>query len=373
MNRNINSILTPGVYSMIRIGTIFRHNTGSGGGGISTLMDNWIKEHIVFYYDVKKQDATNETLKQSAYLQDLSGKGRRMKLNNFLFAEMSGVGGYNDNFLKWNSPSPYGNVEKLSSSEVVIKSLLGVRKGVLYIDLRIKAVNIRCHITGITKEIEGKFVFQYNKRGNKHIILKDGDFEFDSESLSLGSENGWVGFTTLEVIDNCNITITQIPEYPGALVTDGVDDYGLVENLSSGVKMLFMTVNPLVIHKCMYDQRSNTASMFSVANIRDRVAYVMNLENTELDKKGRIYIDGVRNTSTLSQELLNIKQVITACVDSIDSTKTPFFFNTTLNGAGWYSKLAFYNSIAFDSIPTEADGFTEQELIDYVIDKYELK
>jgi hypothetical protein len=23
-----------------------------------------------------------------------------------------------------------------------------------------------------------------------------------------------------------------------------------------------MTVNPLVIHKCMYDQRSNTASMF---------------------------------------------------------------------------------------------------------------
>lgn len=52
MNRNINSILTPGVYSMIGIGTIFRHNTGSGGGGISTPMDNWIREHVVFYYDV---------------------------------------------------------------------------------------------------------------------------------------------------------------------------------------------------------------------------------------------------------------------------------------------------------------------------------
>lgn len=46
------------------------------------------------YYDVKKQGATNETLKLSAYLQDLSGKGRRMKLNNFLFDMMSGVDGY---------------------------------------------------------------------------------------------------------------------------------------------------------------------------------------------------------------------------------------------------------------------------------------
>ena len=88
---------------MIGIGTIFRHNTGSGGGGISTLMDNWIKEHIVFHYDVKKQGATNETLKESAYLQDLSGKGRRMKLTNFLFDMMSGVDGYkNEAFVKVN-------------------------------------------------------------------------------------------------------------------------------------------------------------------------------------------------------------------------------------------------------------------------------
>lgn len=28
---------------------------------------------------------------------------------------------------------------------------------------------------------------------------------------------------------------------------------------------------------------------------------------------------------------------------------------------------AFYNSLAFDSIPNESDGFTEQELIDYVL------
>lgn len=308
-----------------------------------------------------KSVPTNEILKVSGYLQDLSGRKRNMKLNNFLFAEMSGVGGYNDNFLKWNSPSPYGNVEKVSSSEVVIKSLLGVQKGVLYIDLSIKAVHIKCHITGITKEIEGKFVFQYNKRGNKHILLKDGDFEFDSESLSLGSENGWVGFTTLEVIDNCNITITQIPEYSGALVTDGVDDYGLVENLSSGVKMLFMTVNPMKIDTTLYDQRKVLGVAFSIYNRPDTIAY--NSSNPE----GSTYIDGELNESIRTNSLLDTKQVITIVNDtvSIDNTRAPFFFRNTSGDK--YAKMAFYNSISFDSIPTEADGFTEQELIDYVL------
>lgn len=351
----------------VRLNTIALNHIGEirSGGGASkpSPIPQWIREHVVFYYDVKKQGATNETLKESAYLQDLSGKGRRMKLNNFLFAEMSGVGGYNENFLKWNSPSAYGNVEKLSSSEVVIKSLLGVQKGVLYINLSVKAVHIKCHITGITKEIEGKFVFQYNKQGLKHIILKNGDFEFDSESLSLGSENGWTGFTTLEVIDNCNITITQIPEYPDALVTDGVDDYGLVENLSSGVKMLFATVNQMTLNKCLYDQRRDTAAYISLFNFNDKLAYVENFPTTI---ENIVYINGVRNTSILSQELLNVKHTVTAYSHTLNRVKTPFFFSTTLGGP-YYTKLAFYNSIAFDSIPTEADGFTEQELIDYVL------
>lgn len=353
----------------VRLNTIALNHIGEirSGGGASkpSPIPQWIREHVVFYYDVKKQGATNETLKESAYLQDLSGKGRRMKLNNFLFAEMSGVGGYNDNFLKWNSPSSYGNVEKVSSSEVVIKSLLGVKKGVLYIDLSIKAVNIRCHITGITKEIEGKFVFQYNKQGNKHIILKDGDFEFDSESLSLGSENGWVGFTTLEVIDNCNITITQIPEYPGAVVTDGVDDYGLVENLSSGVKMLFMTVNPIGDYnsrKDYYSQIKKYGDDFRVIAYPNDIAY--NHENPN----NVTYINGVLNKSIYPEELFDIKHTFTIVNNAVplSEDRTCVFFRYNLSG-DYYSRIAFYNSIAFDSIPTEADGFTEQELIDYVL------
>ena len=81
----------------VRLNTIALNHIGeirSGGGGSKpSPIPQWIREHVVFYYDVKKQGATNETLKESAYLQDLSGKGRRMKLNNFLFDMMSGVDG----------------------------------------------------------------------------------------------------------------------------------------------------------------------------------------------------------------------------------------------------------------------------------------
>lgn len=332
------------------------------------LMSNWINEHIVFQYDVKKQGATNETLKESAYLQDLSGKGRRMELNNFLFAEMSGVGGYNDNFSNWRTDSNNGVVKIESDSSIVIQSVKIEYRGALYQDGSKKAT-LKCNITGITEELKGKLVFRYtDAEGSKNITLENGYFEFNSSEYEGLSE--WYGFTSKQPIDNCNITITQIPEYPGALVTDGVDDYGLVENLSSGVKMLFMTVNPIGdnVGKSYYAQSGMNSPFWVYVKINS-IAY------NNLNPSGVTYIDGMLNKSIYCQELFNVKHTITIVNGTVDSTNTtkPVFFANEHHASVYFSRIAFYNSIAFDSIPTEADGFTEQELINYVIDKYELK
>lgn len=353
----------------VRLNTIALNHIGEirSGGGASkpSPIPQWIREHIVFYYDVKKQGATNETLKESAYLQDLSGKGRRMKLNNFLFAEMSGVGGYNDNFSNWRTDSNNGVVKIESDSSIVIQSVKIEYRGVLYQDSAKKAT-LKCNITGITEELKGKLIFRYtDAEGGKNITLENGYFELNSSEYE--GLSGWYGFTSKQPIDNCNITITQIPEYPGALVTDGVDDYGLVENLSSGVKMLFMTVNPIGnynINKMYYTQRNvNSANdPFSVFSIDVNIAY--NYRNAG----GETYINGTINESIKCNELFGRKHIITIKNDTVNSnnSRTPIYFS----GEGhtvYFSKLAFYNSIAFDSIPTEADGFTEQELIDYVL------
>lgn len=308
---------------------------------------------------------TNEILKANPYLQDHSGNNRPLKLNNFLFAAMSGVGGYTDNFNDWTINSKKATVKLESSSSVTIQAITQEHIGVVYKYENGKRTIIKVNITGITEEIKGKFAFGYaDVTGNHNIILENGYFEFDTDKYE--GIVGWYGFKSIAPINICNITIEQIPVYPNALVTDGVDDYGQIQNLQHGVKVLFVTINPFVDGKFIYDQRLNTTEpwLFAVFNDKGSIAY--NSRNSN----GKTYIDGTLNESTIVSALLNKKQIITIVNNDVtgDKTKTPVFFSNTDHNSGWISS-AFYNSIGFDSVPTKQnDGFTEQDLIDYVLE-----
>lgn len=354
-------------FNSVRLNTIALNHIGeirSGGGGSKpSPIPQWIREHVVFYYDVKKQGATNETLKESAYLQDLSGKGRRMKLNNFLFDMMSGVDGYkNESFetvpgntnIKWKHLSYY-SIQGKPTQKATDFGLYRVKNNAN------KFLYLKWNIEGI-QEGNKVYLAQYNNESTR-IELTNGVSDIALDTTN--SDNPGYGYVVI-ISDqpySTDITITQIPEYPGALVTDGVDDYGLVENLSSGVKMLFMTVNPMMLDRCLYDQRKNSSSIwaFAIVCFNETIAY--NSRNTD----GKTYINGVLNESQTSNEFQNKEQIITIVNSKVNETNSlpPNFFSVI--GGSLYMKCAFYNSIAFDSIPTEADGFTEQELIDYVL------
>lgn len=299
---------------------------------------------------------TNEILKANPYLQDHSGNNRPLKLNNFLFAAMSGVDGYNQNFLsnKWLINQNKGTVKIESSSSFVIQAIKLEHAGIVYRYTDNEKVIIKCNITGITEEIKGKFAFGYaDVTGTNNIILENGYFEFiTSEHEGLA---GWYGFKAMRPIDNCNIIVTQIPEYPGALVTDGVDDYGQVQNLQQGVKMLFMTANPLGLYKTWYAQDS-----FSIYGQPGITAY--NFRNTG----GVTYLDGILNEAEVSNNLLNKKQIVTIVNPTDGGNNSIMFFNSYGSS---YMNMAFYGSIGFDSVPTKQnDGFAEQDLIDYVLE-----
>lgn len=295
---------------------------------------------------------TNEILKANPYLQDFSGNNRPLKLNNFLFAGMSGVDGYNENFLnnKWLINQNKGTVKIESSSSFVIQAIKLEHVGIVYRYVDNEKVIIKCNITGITEEIKGKFAFGYaDVTGTNNIILENGYFEFiTSEHEGLA---GWYGFKAMVPIDNCNIIVTQIPEYPGALVTDGVDDYGVVENLQQGVKMLFMTANPLGLYKTWYAQDS-----FSIYGQPGITAY--NFRNTG----GVTYLDGILNEAEVSNNLLNKKQTVTIVNPTDGGNNSIIFFNSYGSS---YMNMAFYNSIGFDAVPE--GNVTLQRVINYVI------
>lgn len=316
---------------------------------------------------------TNEILKANPYLQDFSGNNRPLKLNNFLFAAMSGVGGYEMNYTDSALFITYlGGVRgdgTITDNTITINN---VKVSSVVIETRVSSPSkkYKVRVTGITSNETLRYVvYGDTSLGELATILfdmkKDGEYELPASTYSATYNMKWQVIAA-SYPHTCNITIEQIPSYPNALVTDGVDDYGQIQNLQQGVKVLFVTINPFIDGKFIYDQRLNTTEpwLFAVFNDKGSIAY--NSRNSN----GKTYIDGTLNESTIVSALLNKKQIITIVNNDVtgDKTKTPVFFSYTDHDSGWISS-AFYNSIGFDSVPTQqTDGFTEQDLIDYVLE-----
>lgn len=280
---------------------------------------------------------TNEILKVNPYLQDYSGNNRPLKLFNFLFAGMSGVGGYS-----------YFSESIIKTSSNWYESLYrGSNNG----------SPISFNIVGIT-ELNSK----NPQRGRIEIldtdaskviqtITSDGEYNSIIPSSTVNFSIRFGGGTQGEVVP-CNVVISPIPLYPNALVTDGADDYGQVQNLQQGVKMLFMTANPLGLYKTWYAQDS-----FSIYGQPGVTAY--NFRNTG----GVTYLDGILNEADIPNNLLNKKQTVTIVNPTDGGNNSIIFFNSYGSS---YMNMAFYNSIGFDAVPE--GNVTLQRVIDYVID-----
>lgn len=303
---------------------------------------------------------TNEILKANPYLQDHSGNNRPLKLNNFMFAAMSGVGGYD--IASTNILPDRANVTVTDNRIIHITKKLSTTDSMVNI---VPANSNPTHKFKITGLSDGRQVSLENRNGGFYTF-DNGEHEvtltYPEGTTSLYNAIGVTGSA-----GDMDVTIEFIPRYPNALVTDGVDDYGQIQNLQHGVKVLFTTINPFVDGKFIYDQRLNTTEpwLFAVFNDKGSIAY--NSRNSN----GKTYIDGTLNESTIVSALLNKKQIITIVNNDVtgDKTKTPIFFSNTDHNSGWISS-AFYNSFGFDSVPTKQnDGFTEQDLIDYYIPK----
>lgn len=304
---------------------------------------------------------TNEILKANPYLQDFSGNNRPLKLNNFLFSAMSGVGGYDISSM---NILPDRAVVTVTDNRIIhITSKLSTTNNMVNIVPSNSTPTHKFKVTGLQ---DGRQVSLVNRMGGFYTF-DNGEHEV-TLSYPEGTESLYNAIGVTGDAGDMDVTIEFIPKYPNALVTDGVDDYGQVQNLSQGVKMLFYTCNNFRLGQQLYDQRKVgydkvTSSYFSIFAESNSIAY--NARNVD----GSTYIDGVLNETIIADNLLEKKAVITIVNGSADSEKTgtPSFFSL-YNNLGYFGTLAFYNSIGFDAVPTkETDGFTEQEVINWVI------
>lgn len=194
---------------------------GSSGDGFPVLPGDVTRWHF--------GGLTNEMMAamDDPRIEDADHKGRFLSFKNFLWAGMSGVGGYEFNFLSsdWFIPSDQ-TIERFSHKIVIISKQHSAQ---LQNTSRLKSIKITIKVTGL--EANGSTLRIYDNIGNdkKQDYNKDGIYKIDytaNEGANIIFFYAFGGNTgTLDT----PITIEQLPLYPGFILGDGVDDFAVTE------------------------------------------------------------------------------------------------------------------------------------------------
>lgn len=177
---------------------------------------------------------TNEQMAANPVWADKTGNGRDLQLKNFSWKRMSGVGGYVQDFndFRNNATVDKIRIDEQGSNSIKVTILTTGINNAIYIPKNIYQFN-KSYFIKISSEgyDEGDMALSFyapststattvtvslNPNGITEIpAIKEDDFLAVYINVS-----GKVG----------SFTVEQLPLYPGALVFDGVDDFGVCEN-----------------------------------------------------------------------------------------------------------------------------------------------
>lgn len=181
---------------------------------------------------------TNEQMAANPVWKNLTGNGHDLQMKNFSWGGMSGVGGYVDN---WNSSADWSidnywvnshtdhKLQLITASTVVqmksnnIYNAENVYKNILNVNGLTEAVN-KGAVGGLrisaTDPITSKSIktFSFDTDGVIQISFDDVLQDYCVVYFAYGNNT-----------NDIDITIEQLPLYPGFILGDGVDDFAVTE------------------------------------------------------------------------------------------------------------------------------------------------
>lgn len=177
---------------------------------------------------------TNEQMAENPVWKDLTGNGHDLQMKNFAWGGMSGVGGYTENY---NSNKWYKVESRIDATWTYksfnARSIKDNRFAQLFYqsslsDTGFRVLSCTIKVSGLT---DGQGI-EYVSNGTQQFVIMriENDGIYHLPSFDFGAKNAYYGFKFLKLQESCNITIEQLPLYPGALIFDGVDDYGTCDN-----------------------------------------------------------------------------------------------------------------------------------------------
>lgn len=298
---------------------------------------------------------TNEQMAANPVWVDKTGNGRDLQLKNFSWKGMSGVGGYGDE----NHQTFY----KFTLDDYVF---IATPPGV-------KHMNFTFRVTGLQPGNKLTLAFFGTTNTVYGTWDKDGIYTVNSAVVEVGKPvyfyNGY-GATRGE------FTIEILPLYPGALVFDGVDDYGVCDNFPILTKEKGYTV--VALRKWLTPE-TKTINEVLLGNFRNNPIWIgANLGAFQFEvkyngsKKVQTASFGIENNITLNNNHLFSYQISNSYNGSIlrlGSKVGGNFFTVGCGGDQFYANAAIWELVFLDHDATEEEL---TKIKDYFVKTYPL-
>lgn len=176
---------------------------------------------------------TNEQMTANPVWKDLTGNGHDLQMKNFAWGGMSGVGGYTENY---NSNKWYKVESRIDATwtyksfnvkSIKYNNLAQLFYQSLSSDTGFRVLSCTIKVSGLT---DGQGI-EYVSNGTQSTVIMriENDGIYHLPSFDFGAKNAYYGFKFLKLQESCNITIEQLPLYPGFILGDGVDDFAVTE------------------------------------------------------------------------------------------------------------------------------------------------
>ena len=186
---------------------------------------------VVLWYDIGRQGATNESMSLSPILKDLSGNGNDATCYNFGWSGMSGIGGYS--FTGLHSDTANECTYELTGDKSKITILTAKGAETIFTFMKSIAVGDAYHykvkVTGLDV-FKQSFPNAYIQDGQAKQITADGVYDVSGTATYTYVYPALITGQDIAEGTAINITIEQLPLYPNALVSDGVNDYAFVQD-----------------------------------------------------------------------------------------------------------------------------------------------
>ena len=234
-------------YGSQKIGSMYVGSKKIYGGGSRPSVPGFVGGWKTYGRSNSEDPAKREILP------DYSGNGRDIKLYNFAFSGMSGYGGFNQALLNETvqvSPAIYLlRVSDVFTADGTIEvELTGMKEGAKCI-FRNLALDSTIISTRAAITTDGKYTVEVKQDCRLYAYIGEAPSD-PAASLA-------------------NYTIHFLPEYPGGLVSDGVDDYGqCVKGFALPDDYTVVAVRKMLIS-------SDTAPFVAKSNSASNGAFIM--------------------------------------------------------------------------------------------------